>query len=533
MKLNIFPNSISKKQISSFYFGSADAKQDSLLENSFCLLPGIREIFIGNKTYILGVKGSGKTAIFEMLKTRKMNVTYNGLPIASSFFMDDEIQFNVLATKLSQKFVEKNLNDEITNFQFLWEIFFIYNILDQLNKQNLLTDSLRTVYNNWLVAYGSVEKFSLIDVIKSLKATVTFQLNDLNQTIIPSLSIEQSSELKTMSLENKQNKIVFDLNYIKNEISNYLGQLNQYFCIAIDRLDDYVSGYDYKIQCEMLTALAKVERSYSKYSSFHFLIFMRPDLFYKIDWTTIGQDKISDETIELTWNDKTIRELIAKRIYYNYKKIYTSRKISFKEKVLSFFRKEEFPEFENNSDFHHKLILSLFPEKIFHYNSLGIKEFINILDFYKTHFSLSNEYATPRIIISFLHLLMEKYRDKNADESTILELQNNKFEVFDNELLLESYKIFQEQLEKNFLSIDKKQKDLFEKLILKKQTKYKFTYNQIEEMLGKRNGNSIREFLGYLEYIGYLRNTKTSTTPVERRVYELPIIFRFVNRKDK
>lgn len=50
-------------------------------------------------------------------------------------------------------------------------------------------------------------------------------------------------------------------------------------------------------------------------------------------------------------------------------------------------------------------------------------------------------------------------------------------------------------------------------------------------MLGKRNNNEIKEFLGYLEYIGYLKNKKTSTTPVERREYELPIIFRIVNKK--
>lgn len=532
MKKNVIPNSITKMQISSFDFGKADAKQDELLEDTFCLLPGIKEIFIGNKTYVLGVKGSGKTAIFEMLKSGNRSLSYRGMPVGASFYMDDEIQFNVLATKLGQKFLDKNINDEITNFQFLWEIFFIYNVLNQLNKKNLLSDSLHKIYKDWLVAYGAIDKFSLIDVIKSLRATVTFQLNDLNQTILPSFSFEQSSELKAISLENKQNNIVFNLNQIKNEISNSLKQTGQFFCIAIDRLDDYVSGYDYKIQCEMLTALAKVERNYSQFSSFHFLIFMRPDLFYKIDWTTIGQDKISDETMELTWNDETIKELIAKRIYYNYKKIFMNRRFSFKEKFLILLKKDIFPQFEDNEEFHNKILLSIFKKEIIHYNSYGVKETINLFDFYKTHFSLANEYATPRIIISFLHLLMEKYRDKNNDESTTLELINNSFSVFDDNLLLETYNCFQEQLKMNFLSIDTKQKDLFEKFILKQQTKYKFTYPQIEEMLGKRNNKEIREFLGYLEYIGYLKNKKTSTTPVERREYELPIIFRVVNRKD-
>lgn len=135
MKTNVIPYSITKKQISSFDFGKADAKQDELLEDTFCLLPGIKEIFIGNKTYVLGVKGSGKTAIFEMLKTGKRCLSYRGLPVGASFYMDDEIQFNVLATKLGQKFLDKNINDEITNFQFLWEIFFIYNVLNQLNKK--------------------------------------------------------------------------------------------------------------------------------------------------------------------------------------------------------------------------------------------------------------------------------------------------------------------------------------------------------------------------------------------------------------
>lgn len=531
MNKYIIPKTITKKQISSFDFGKADAKQDELLEDTFCLLPGIKEIFIGNKTYILGVKGSGKTAIFEMLKLGKQSLSYRGLSVGTFFYMDDEIQFNVLATKLGKKFLDKNINDEITNFQFLWEIFFIYKVLYQLNKENLLSESLHKIYKDWLVAYGDVDKFSLIDVIKSLKAIVTFQLNDLNQTILPSISIEQSSELKAIDLENKQNNIVFNLNQIKNEISNLLKQTGRFFCIAIDRLDDYVSGYDYKIQCEMLTALAKVERNYSQFSSFHFLIFMRPDLFHKIDWTTIGQDKVSDETMELTWNDETIKELIAKRIYINYKKVYMNRKYSLKEKLFNLFKKNIFPLFEDNENFHNEMLLSIFKEKIVHYNSSGVKETINIFDFYRTHFSLANEYATPRIIISFLHLLMEKYRDRTNDESKILELVNNSFSVFDDELILDTYNSFQRQLRKNFLSIDEKQKNLFEKLVLKQNTKYKFSYSQIEEMLGKRNKNEIKEFLGYLEYIGYMKNKKTSTTPVERRVYELPIIFRIVNKK--
>lgn len=527
----IIPKTITKKQILSFDFGKADAKQDELLEDTFCLLPGIKEIFIGNKTYILGVKGSGKTAIFEMLKSGKQSLSYRGLSVGTFFYMDDEIQFNVLATKLGQKFLDKNINDEITNFQFLWEIFFIYNVLYQLNKESLLTDSLQKIYKDLLVAYGSIDKFSLIDVIKSLKAIVIFQLNDLNQTILPSISIEQSSELKAKNLENKQNSIVFNLNHIKDEISNLLKQTGRFFCIAIDRLDDYVSGYDYKIQCEMLTALAKVERNYSQFSSFHFLIFMRPDLFYKIDWTTIGQDKVIDETMELTWNDETIKELIAKRIYYNYKKIYMTRKYSFKEKLFTLIKKDIFPQFEENREFHNEMLLSIFKKQIIHYNPSGIKDTINIFDFYRTHFSLSNEYATPRIIISFLHLLMEKYRDRNKDESTTLALVNNSFSVFEDEIILDTYNSFQEQLRKNFLNIDMKQKKLFEKFILKQNTKYKFSYSRIEEMLGKRNNQEIKEFLGYLEYIGYLKNTKTSTTPVERRVYELPIIFRVVNKK--
>ena len=209
-----------------------------------------------------------------------------------------------------------------------------------------------------------------------------------------------------------------------------------------------------------------------------------------------------------------------------------NRRFSFKEKFLILLKKDIFPQFEDNEEFYNKILLSIFKKEIIHYNSYGVKETINLFDFYKTHFSLANEYATPRIIISFLHLLMEKYRDKNNDESTTLELINNSFSVFDDNLLLETYNCFQEKLKMNFLSIDTKQKDLFEKFILKQQTKYKFTYPQIEEMLGKRNNKEIREFLGYLEYIGYLKNKKTSTTPVERREYELPIIFRVINRRN-
>ena len=47
-------------------------------------------------------------------------------------------------------------------------------------------------------------------------------------------------------------------------------------------------------------------------------LFLRRDLFEKIDLLEFGAEKVDFRTVDLTWTPEDIREFLAKRIFYNY-----------------------------------------------------------------------------------------------------------------------------------------------------------------------------------------------------------------------
>ena len=65
--INNLPKKISSKVVHEFVIGNQEAIRDELLDKCFCDIAPVRAYLKGNKDYLIGVKGSGKSAIFQEL----------------------------------------------------------------------------------------------------------------------------------------------------------------------------------------------------------------------------------------------------------------------------------------------------------------------------------------------------------------------------------------------------------------------------------------------------------------------------------
>lgn len=550
MKIKNLKESLDAETVKRFKFGDADANQDKILNSAFCSITGINEILLGNKSYVIGVKGTGKTAIFKSLKEEKIKVITEEFDQYKAYYFNDTIQFDTM-----KRFVDRNIKADDTiskcsKFQLIWELFIVYNILYDLKMNpidSILPKNISDYYSIFETAFQVNEKYKLIDFIMSMKAGLNIKYDQMTHVVIPGISIEANPKLSSNKNEAAKNFLELNLNNIKKEVINYLFINKKSVVILFDRLDDFVTKSDYTVQQDIISALVRVERSYIEYENIKFIVFLRNDLFEKIDYTDIGYDKVATVKTELIWKPQNIREFIGRRIAFNYfkylkithystdsEKNENAKKDSLKTIFSKLFSNKKMVRDKNLVDsFNKALIGSLFKHDIMHYNKTGICEPISFLDFLESHFCLANGYTNPRTILIFLEMLMEKVRS-NIDDNFIetFKYENGSYNIVTDEMVCAAYRSFQNEMNKIFIKIDNKHEKMFETFILRKNGKVKIKAEEIFELLGKKKRDEIKEFIIFLEHILYLKNISTKTTPVEKRSYEIPLMFRMVHRKD-
>ncbi|MGJ0514437.1 MAG: hypothetical protein ACR65O_01660 [Methylomicrobium sp.] len=57
--------------LDNFDFGQPDAKEDALLSKCLCFIPAFDEFLRGNKDIVLGERGTGKSALFRLIKDKE------------------------------------------------------------------------------------------------------------------------------------------------------------------------------------------------------------------------------------------------------------------------------------------------------------------------------------------------------------------------------------------------------------------------------------------------------------------------------
>ena len=553
------PKQITLQDLQKFDFGNIEANDDDLLFDSVCKTSSIVEFQNGKKNIVLGEKGTGKTAIFRLLREGKLTFNQNHGYKNIIISIDDNFQYKNIKGKVL-RLIETDVEEIDFKYQVVWELFLFYRCLEKLKSLNLeLPTSLRDAIKltNNIFSKNGIDNF-----LKS-KRTIGIKLYDTPTNILPDFYLtsepvaeDLSSGLKEKSVE----KLEIDIDYYKREMNQFLIEQNLNFVVLIDRLDEFVSRNSIQTQIDMLEALISVEREYSNYSNIELKVFLRDDLFKQLSFDGIGYDKVISKKVDLNWESSKIREFIAKRLYNNFKNVFKLEQLKlfianenleidtsidtdsfikpkfyvrWYRKLMKKWKPQQYalkhPRKVNlNDNLNKEIILSVFPKHVGFINGDGKVQEIEIFDFFAQKFNLGTGNTIPRLILIFLQKLItitRNYYMDNIDQMPIKQSDNKCFEIIKKGFFVEAYQEFKDEI---YLNFSKLNPEFEQKILLLKERighRYSFSAKDLKGLLDFKENADLFHFCNYLLHIGLVKRTNNTTT-VENMRFELPEVFR-------
>lgn len=553
------PKQITLKDLQKFDFGNIEANDDNLLFDSVCKTSSIIEFQNGKKNIVLGEKGTGKTALFRLLKEEKLTFDqkhgYKNIIIS----VEDNFQYKNIKGKVL-RLIETDIEEVDFKYQIVWELFLFYRCLEKIKKLNIeLPSSLKEA----IKLTENIFSKNGIDNFLKTKKTIGIKLYDTPTNILPDFYLSSepvSDNIDSNIKERSVEKLEVDIDYYKSELNQFLIEQNLNFVVLIDRLDEFVSRNSIEIQLDMLEALISVEREYSNYSNIELKIFLRDDLFKQLSFDGIGYDKVISKKVDLNWEASKIREFIAKRLYNNFINVFKLEHlklfianenlevdtsidtenfvkpkfyIRWYRKAMKKWKPQQYalkhPRKVNlNDNLNKEIILSIFPKHVGFINGDGKTQEIEIFDFFSQKFNLGTDNTIPRLILIFLQKLMtitRNYYMENIDELPIKQSENKCFEIIKKGFFIDAYAEFKTEI---YLNFSKLNPDFEQKILLLRErigNRYSISAKELKNLLDFKEDPELFHFCNYLLHIGLLKRTNNTTT-VENMKFILPEMFR-------
>lgn len=558
------PKQFPLDKLSQFTIGSVEPESDSLLDHNLglCKINPVLEFMRGTKSLIVGARGAGKSTLFKLVREGKISFLNEKKYDDTILAIDESLDYVEIKNRVFDLF-HTSIRDDATKCRYFWEIYLLFRILTTLENKFLDLPELlqRNLKNIKLVLQYDEQKITILEFLKNTKLTGGLKIAQTMEgaSVTPHVSLEPGT--KEAATEQRTTK--FNTEACKKEIDIFLKSKNRRFFILMDSLDEFVVKEAYAAQKMFIQGLLECERSYIKYDNIKLKLFLRSDLFDRLDYETLGSEKVAARKIDLIWSSQDIRRLIAQRITYNYLSLLQlphlqlkvdERKLCIDESStqdseepiegnrLNFLMRKVIDQFRVSDsrggrhisftdEINREIITSIFPRNTRHLNSAGNHENCDIMYFCNSHLSLSNNILTPRIVIMFIEKCLECTRNYYRDNPDlhIVELDaNNEYPLIKKRCMSHAYDEFREELWTSF------QKNMpfvwqpfFKDFRRKRGSKYEFSYKELEKMMGfsVNDRDQMRQFIAFLCHIGVLENVDPGAA-LPQRNYKLPIVLR-------
>jgi hypothetical protein len=396
-------------------FGDADGLRDHTVEKAFVETSSIKLLQKGRHTIISGSIGSGKSAIFKLIKARS-DIFAEYLQDVLVVPIEEAISFHAMRQFIADYFPQQ---DERTVYQMVWFLHIAMRIAETMaGWENFPQGSDEKVINKFLQQTNSRgANIGLLDkmtgIFKGFSAKVEAKIANTPLSLQVGVDGAKSNTAKKVNL----NK-VFD-HCSKAATIRKIDRI----LVVVDKIDKFVAGEDYSTQKKYIEALLEIEDDLVAIENMHFNIFVRSDLFARLSFASLGRDKVSDRTLVLEWTDDEILKFVASRILVA---LEDAAIASLRDMIAStdlsnykisglwdsiFFRLMPAPIkrwiFEWRDVANSKrtnlitalsksIITKVFPRKVPHCNSAGDPEDILTCQFLRTHFKDGRDLTTPR-----------------------------------------------------------------------------------------------------------------------------------------
>lgn len=529
-------------------FGDADGFRDKIVERAFIETTSISLLKQDRHTIVSGPIGAGKSAIFKLLK-QQSNLFKDYIDNRIVVPIEESISFHVLR-ELTNEYFPKN--DPQLIYQVIWFFHIAVRISESVSKlHSFPIDENEKEINKFLQQIDSHgQNQGILDKVKwifqDLSAKLEAKISSTPLTLQASVDAKQKQGKKKVNL----NKII---DHCVKAVKN---RKLPGFLVLIDKVDKFVAGEEYDTQRKYIESLFEVEDDLASLDNIHFNIFIRSDLFSRLNFSSLGYDKVSDRTVKLEWTDDEILEFVAKRILISLESsniaslsdIMRSTDLSqckdlpihdsFFLKLLPSFMKRIIIEKQDIANskrtdlitaLSKAIITKVFPRKIPHCNENGEYEDVLTCHFIKTHFRDGRDFTTPRYLLIFLKKVQKQvasYYDDNPHLTVnVVKFGDDcEWKLFERSSVYKAYVESKTLYIKNLCNIDSKWTKWIVQLLAIKNDKKDFNYKWIKSHVVSANDDAAIAFIAFLQSIGFF-HIKKHDPDIKKRIYKLPIMY--------
>lgn len=531
--------------------GNMDGHRDELTKDIFILTRSVISFLDDKHSIISGPFGSGKSAIFNLLKNGSgLLKTYADDLVVT---IDEQIQFQELKNDSETFF--PNLSERL-KYQLLWKFQTCRRVSEEIAKlENFPVGENEEYLGEFLNRTGGQGGYlSVMARLKDLASKFSFKINAKLSDVPVDVELSKDSSKTTKRIELNLDAVIMHASRCIEKRG--LRQAT----VIIDKIDKFVAGEEYQTQRSYIESLLQLEDDLYGEKKIRFKIFIRSDLYDRLDFSALGPDKAEDNTLRLVWSKEEIRSFLAKRIYnalaqrgvWDLDRIIESSDLSdyslrwyerrlLKDKTIgvSYIAAHIYSKLlgrkPNRRTLHEKVDLTVigklfFPE-LLHECPDGKKKSISYQDFLDTHFLDGNNSCTPRYMLVFLKELFEEannyyLKSPNVIVTPVLHGGDWVYKLLTPELVYGAYLKAKEKYIRHIAKVDDKWAQNIAELLGKKSNKKTFDYKWIRNnitFVGDANDQAL-SFLIYLQVIGFFKVRKFDVD-IRKRLFELPILY--------
>lgn len=279
-------------KISKIDWGNDSAEKDPNLLNYFVNHPSLDRLLKRSKTFIIGRKGAGKSAI-------RKKVIEQFSKWSDNYIFEITPTFNIFNNIIADKDINEGFNKEVF-FQYVWLNYLFKKALIEIGKKPKNKKLKEFKFAIELATGNQQAEKTLLDSAKDILNKIKVQagkLGDLGVNIESSLRKEAEIEVYESNLKEIANagyKITWiiddlDLGWNNSEIANNL-------LLGLLTCTNYVKTLS---------------------TNFHIFICLREDVYRLLLTKTQHSDKYRDIE-KISWSTNDLIELLESRIKYNY-----------------------------------------------------------------------------------------------------------------------------------------------------------------------------------------------------------------------
>lgn len=303
---------ISKKAVlNNLYIGKSVAEQEvHTLARYFIETDQWRRCISGEVDIILGPKGSGKSAIYALMKEHQDALKERGIDIVPAEKPEGQPVFRLL---------QSDPPGSEAQFSALWKLYFLSLIVQRISIRSRKVTQIR----EFLSREGLIPRDRTLrrtlkavsDYVKRFINVASIETGVVVDPVTGAPTLTGRISFKDVS-EDERRSGYHSVDDLLSALNDILVEKRREIWILLDRLD-VVFEHERNLERIALRSLFRVYKDFLEYKAINTKIFLRTDIWKQISVGGFREASHLSNMVELFWNEKSLIHLIVERLIFS------------------------------------------------------------------------------------------------------------------------------------------------------------------------------------------------------------------------